>query len=213
MSIQFDVNGVLYRTVSKTTVHVCEQLRGNLSANLIVPEVVRHNGCQYTVTGIGYGAFYLYNNLESVVLPDTITHISDLAFRECGNLKHIVLPNQLISIGNWAFYFCASLEGCLKFPKSLKFIGTNAFQLCWGLTSVVLPKNLVSIGNYAFDDCHYLSNIKFKGDECVTIGTRSFDGRTSPLFKDSVKRTLYVKSNPERYDLSEWCADDIQIYL
>lgn len=140
-----------------------------------------------TVTGgeLLYGAFYQCNKIESVVIPKTITTISDsvfygcsslteldipntvtaighFAFYQCKALKRIELPSRLTSIGNWTFYECKALTDVV-IPNSVTNIGDYAFALCSGLTSVEIPNSVTRINDYAFSGCTSLTSVKFNG--------------------------------------------------
>ena len=71
----------------------------------------------YTVSKLGVGLFSVNNEIEQVVLPETVTVIGWYAFDQCKNLYSATLP------------------------EGLKEIAPNAFRGC-GLKSVVLPESL-----------------------------------------------------------------------
>ena len=52
-------------------------------------------------------------NIESYVIPSSVTSIGDRAFWNCRSLSEIVIPSSVTSIGDSAFYKC-------KFPDNLK---------------------------------------------------------------------------------------------
>ena len=52
-------------------------------------------------------------NIESYVIPSSVTSIGDWAFSGCDSLSEIVIPSSVTSIGNSAFYNCS-------FPNNLK---------------------------------------------------------------------------------------------
>ena len=52
-------------------------------------------------------------NINSYVIPSSVTIIGDSAFSCCGSLSEIVIPSSVTSIGNSAFYGC-------NFPDNLK---------------------------------------------------------------------------------------------
>ena len=60
------------------------------------------------LTEIEEDVFYDCRNLETVVLPETVTKIGPLAFAESG-LNSIILPDGLAEIGKDAFRGCRNL--------------------------------------------------------------------------------------------------------
>lgn len=96
--------------------------------------------------------------LETIHLPNSVTHIGCNAFAECGELLSIKLPTGLVSIGESAFVDCWQLER-ISMPAKLKVIGPRAFQGCINLYHVKLNKGLEEIGEEAFDDCESLETI------------------------------------------------------
>ena len=66
-----------------------------------------------SVTSIGDGAFSYCSSLHSVFIPDSVTSIGDCAFWDCNSLSKIVIPSSVTSIGKSAFYNC-------KFPDNLR---------------------------------------------------------------------------------------------
>ena len=104
------------------------------------------------VTEIEKKAFYKCRNLESVVIPETVTKIGSGAFAWSG-LKSIILPGRLTEIGEKAFSTCGKLE-TVVIPDSVTKIGPYAFADS-GLKSITLPYG-VEIGEDAFRDCSNL---------------------------------------------------------
>lgn len=77
------------------------------------------------VTQIAAEAFkYCY--ADSVLLPDTVTHIGDRAFEGCVYLENITIPSACVSIGEAAFSGCKALAA-VTLPDSVQEIGRNAF--------------------------------------------------------------------------------------
>ncbi len=82
------------------------------------------------VKEIGYMAFNLSEKLSEVILPDTITTISDGAFYWCTSLTNITIPDSVTKIGKTAFYNCTKLSGNIHLPAALTSIGELAFASC-----------------------------------------------------------------------------------
>ena len=122
-----------------------------------IPSSFSKYGITYTVIGIGETAFMDCENLESIILPQTITTIEHEAFKNCSNLTSIDLSTTLTTIGYAAFYSCRKLSS-IQFPTSLIKIGSNAFQYS-GIKTVFIPQNLAEIGNRAFAGCDSLTAI------------------------------------------------------
>ena len=53
------------------------------SRNIVIPESVTYYGKPYSVTSIGYGAFYYCSDLTSVTIPNSVTSIGSEAFFYC----------------------------------------------------------------------------------------------------------------------------------
>lgn len=127
------------------------------------------------VENMGVSAFRNCSALESVILPDTLTAISDNTFMNSLKLQQItlpagvksigtdafygassltqaVLPAGLESIGDGAFYGCESLSAINLTDTQIKHLGAYSFCLS-GLTSVTLPDTLGIVGEYAFAEC------------------------------------------------------------
>ena len=66
-----------------------------------------------SVTSIGNDAFSKCSSLSKIVIPSSVTSIGEMAFMDCDSLSEIVIPSSVTSIGDSAFYRC-------KFPDNLK---------------------------------------------------------------------------------------------
>ena len=111
-----------------------------------------------SVTSIGNGAFSGCSFLSSIVIPDSVTSIGDGAFSGCSSLSSIVIPKSVTSIGDSAFSNCSSLSS-IVIPESVTSIGDRAFSGCRSLSSIVIPNSVTSIGEWAFSDCSSLKYI------------------------------------------------------
>jgi len=164
-----------------------------------VPYVIRVNGVLHNVTQIATDGFANQTKIEEVVLPSSITRISDRAFENSGlkivtipensnlieignsafrnnhNLSSIHLPRSLVTIGNSAFE-SSNLNTVTISPDSrLTDIGDNAFRFNRNLTDIHLPRSLRIIGNQAFEGCINLQSVTFESQSLLSvIGNNAF---------------------------------------
>ena len=98
---------------------------------LNIPEKVTNpdNSVEYTVSSIGYYAFYNCRGLTSVTIPNSVTSIRSNAFCDCSSLTSATIPNSVTSIGEEAFYGCSGLTS-VTIPNSVTSIGEDAFYGC-----------------------------------------------------------------------------------
>ena len=112
--------------------------------------------------------------LQSVVLPNSLTAIGNEAFAVCQSLTDIVIPYGVTSIGSGAFAFCTNLTDLPAIPESLTSIGERVFNNC-GLTgSLTIPAHITSIGEMAFLDCSGLTGSLTIPAGVISIGAAAF---------------------------------------
>ena len=130
----------------------------------------RDNNNQYS--------FAKNENIEEVIIPDSVTRISNYAFIDCTSLKKLTLPDSITDLGYDPFYGCENLTD-VTLPATLLDVipkdnlttvvingGTSipaydgAFYNCKNLVSVTIPESVTSIGSGAFSDCEKLTTIR-----------------------------------------------------
>ena len=129
-------------------------------------------------------------DLESVILPDDCTKISESFFIFLRKLKTIRIPDGCKVIGGKAFFCCESLE-TIVIPNSVEVIGALAFSNCNRLKNVVLPDKLKRIEKSTFAYCKSLEEIKIPKDiEYISVHafTDSYDLEDGDC---SLKRVIY----------------------
>ena len=108
----FMVDGLYYNynndgtTVTVTYQHLSAPNYFSLSGAITIPTTVTYNDITYSVTSIGYAAFWYCYGLTSVTIPNSVTHIDEWAFRDCTGLTSVTIPNSVTTIGEAAFYNC-----------------------------------------------------------------------------------------------------------
>ncbi len=139
---------------------------------LNIPATTTRNGIEYSVTSIGFSAFFGCSNLKSVTIPNSVTSIGNYAFFKCSSLQSVTIPNSVTSIGNNAFSDCSSLQS-VTIPNSVTTIGIHAFDGCSYLQSVTIPNSVTSIGDNVFSGCSYLQSITIP-NSVTSIGNDAF---------------------------------------
>ena len=99
------------------------------------------------------------DNLEEIVIEDTVTFIGGGAFTLCTSIKEVTVPDSVVSIGYGAFSFCDSLID-ITLPEKLTAISDSTFQNCPSLANINIPDSVTSIGIEAFLGCSSLTSVK-----------------------------------------------------
>ena len=110
------------------------------------------------VTEIAASAFYLCEDITSVVIPESVTRIGAGAFYDCVQMQSVTLPQGLTEIGDSAFANCVSLDNVV-IPPGVTRIELQTFGYCWSLVNITLPAGVTYIGDDAFVWCSHLADI------------------------------------------------------
>ncbi len=119
----FKSGDLYYNIISKNTLEVTYQEEWSSTnyqdlTTATIPATVTYDGTTYSVTSIGYEAFYRCSSLTSITIPNSVTSIGEEAFRYCSSLTAINIPNSVTSIGGAAFGGCSSLSS-ITIPNSV----------------------------------------------------------------------------------------------
>ncbi len=135
------------------------------SGNVTIPAKVAHDSKEYSVIGIGEGAFY-NAPITSITLYEGLQYIDPWAFNSCSMLKSIEIPASVTRIGTderGQVFESSSIE-TITFAKcedsKLTVIGKRAFAICESLTTLEIPDSVTSIGQDAFVACTKLTSLK-----------------------------------------------------
>ena len=156
------------------------------SYNESIVSAVIENG----VTHIGNYAFYKYNSLTTLTIPQSVTNYGGFSIWLCSHLEEINVhaDNTKLSSVNGVLFnksqtglilYPTGKQGAYTIPNSVTKIGQNAFAYCSGLTSVEIPNSVTSIGVSAFQGCTSLTEVTIP-ESVTSIGTgATFQGCTA----------------------------------
>ena len=153
----------------------------------VVPETVTYEGVTYTVTAIGELAFGgCEGELNSVIVPNTVTTIERSAFESSAKLRTVVLPNSVDTIAPRTFANCPKLSS-VRLPEGITYIPNFMFERCESLTSFTIPPTVTHIGESAFNNSGIV--ISSIPESVTSIGNNAFyycEGITSMVIPNTV---------------------------
>lgn len=97
------------------------------------------------------------NLVKQFEIASTTTTICSLTLSHCHNLESLVIPDSVTVMQNRALYGCASLKN-ITIGAGIKTIPTRAFEACWSIEEIILGDGVEVIDEYAFEGC---SNLKY----------------------------------------------------
>lgn len=116
----------------------------------LIPSSLKHVEF-YDISRIHNTTFYEASSLESIVLPDTMTHLGVRSFFATKNLVEFIVPNGITVIPEYAF------EGS-------------------GIQEIIIPASVTYIADYAFKDTE-LTQVTYLGNlenlEISPVGNQS----------------------------------------
>ena len=97
------------------------------------------------------GTFEGWENLEEIVLPESLRTLGWDVFKDCVKLNNVVLPENVKSVSMNAFAGCTSLSNITLSSEALS-INNHAFYNCISLEDIVLPSTINRIDEFAFEN-------------------------------------------------------------
>lgn len=115
--------------------------------------------------------FQSTTNIETLILPNSITGIGSSVFTGSTSLKQIVIPEKVEAIGTSVFRDCSALEN-IALPSALRTLGNSAFQGSTNLREIVIPEYVKTIEYNTFNGCTALEKVVI-GNGVTNISTSS----------------------------------------
>lgn len=216
----FEVDGICYTVSSFENYTVAvDGLSDSMSGIIDIPSQITYSGKLFTVTSI---TSLQNNNIESVLIPSTVTGIGDYAFAG-SSIKELVIPDNVLTTGKGFCQNCKSLitvymssnvgylkhysfKGCIDLENfdwhpnsSYASIGPRAFEGCTSLTSFTIPAGVSSTGG-SWDGSVPYSLIAFYG--CTSLDSLIIEDSYQKLYlgADDMNGTKYeFDSSPIKY--------------
>ena len=202
-----DGNTWYFAVLSGTNVVITNSSESNSSAKsgsytnstVSIPSTLTYNGTTYTVTAIGYAAFYGCTNVTTIEIPATLDTIYSFAFRSCTALTKFVVDEK-----NERYW--TSSDGSILYSNvplrstpsgySPKVLDKAAPGYSWGSYEIAATDSVTEIGRDAFIYCTTLTGITIP-NSVYTVQPQSFQGCSNlktVTFSDG-GNTKYVEAN------------------
>ncbi len=135
-----------------------------------IPASVSDGETYYQVYSVADSAFWIYHDIETVKLPNTIYKFGSSVFSNSYDIKYLegegnsyyqIYDNRaIITDGETiAGYAPANPATEFKIPENVKYIGASAFRNSQLKVVDASDSNLISIGESAFEECRQLTSI------------------------------------------------------
>jgi hypothetical protein len=136
------------------------------------------------VVGIGRGAFSACDQLERIIIPESVTSIGAGAFVFCNKLPWIEIPAGVTNIEDGAFNACSKLWSIKVDPRNPAYCSidgvlydkkrTRFLQFPSGKTGAyVIPQGVTNIAHFALWNCSSLTSITLP-EGIPVIGSEEF---------------------------------------
>ncbi|MBQ6724888.1 MAG: leucine-rich repeat domain-containing protein [Paludibacteraceae bacterium] len=101
---------------------------------------------------------YKMNQLDTVVLPQSLQTIGNYAFAYCSALKGLEIPTSVTLVARYSFAYCTALKS-FTFPEGITTVATDVLDGCTALEEVYIPASVTTINADAFYNCKALRAI------------------------------------------------------
>ena len=155
-----------------------------------------------SVTSIGDGAFGCCSSLSSLFIPNSVTSIGDGAFEGCSSLSSLVIPDSVVNIKGNPFYLWKGKLECLSasfiYEDNVLFNMDKSKLISYRnqeAKSFIIPNGVMSIEKYAFSGCSSLISISVP-KSVTSIGDGAFGCCSSLSSLVIPDSVVNIKGNP-----------------
>ena len=133
--------------------------------------------------------------VKKFVAAEGVSSIGNFFFYRGGNqVETVILPQSLRSIGENAFFNCTTLTD-LTIPEGVTSLKGNAFGDCKALTRLSLPSTLTTVGSAAFYHTENLARVDIT-DLDAWCRIQFSDRLSSPFNASAAIGSLYCNGEP-----------------
>lgn len=176
--------GIVYRLFPHTKTAIITGCREAAPKDIVIPQNILYDQTTYEVTAIEDEVFSFNQALESVVMPNSITHIGYRLFKGCENLKYVKLSEGITEIPGSCFANCNSLEEA-PIPSNVKRIKGYAFYLCKSLKKIHIPQ-------YAYLEYYAVSGLNSCTSVTVDDNNSNYVVIDNILYSENMKRIEFI---------------------
>lgn len=182
-----EVNGLWFDLKTDGTAEMTHHPNEDIKyeGNISIPDNIIYNDITYTVTRIGYHSFSRCPNVDTVVVPNSVTSIATYAFTEC-HIKSVILGNGITEMDRFAFnisldalYLSDVAAWCnihFEDARSNPISSTQRVYLDGEeIQDLVIPEGVSHVKDFAFYSCQELRTVTFP-NSLRTIGSHAFEG-------------------------------------
>lgn len=156
------------------------------------------------VCTIGKDAFN-GTDVQSVLLPNSLTRIEARAFEGCSELHRINFPSSLRSIGEDAFRECTDLCS-VHFADGLEDIGSFAFSES-GIRTVILPPGMRRLRRGVFSYCPNLRTALLGEIEVLEAAFYGSVNLKDVVIPDTLRKMQSCRNGDNFLEAFEFCTN------
>ena len=115
------------------------------------------------ITSLGW-QFEGFDEVTEIVLPTSLTSVSNNAFAGCNKVVKITTPIDK-GYGGYFYNMFGTVPTTLKEVEliGLTTISSDVFKNCSTIEKITIPNTVLSIGNNAFNGCSAVENLYYNG--------------------------------------------------